>query len=90
MTMSNTRNIDVFSAECPACQKAIELVNNLACPTCEVRVLQMHDPDVARQTERLDIRSVPAIAIDGKLASCCEGRGPDEALLRSDGLGRSV
>ena len=23
----------------------------------------------------------------GKLASCCEGRGPDEAILKSAGVG---
>jgi len=29
------------------------------------------------------IRSVPAVVIDGKLASCCAGRGPEEHVLRS-------
>lgn len=28
-------------------------------------------------------RSVPAVVIDGKLAGCCAGRGPDEHVLRS-------
>jgi glutaredoxin 3 len=26
---------------------------------------------------------VPAIVVDGKLAGCCAGRGPDEHVLRS-------
>jgi hypothetical protein len=26
---------------------------------------------------------VPAVVIDGKLAGCCAGRGPDEQVLRS-------
>jgi hypothetical protein len=26
---------------------------------------------------------VPAVVIDGKLAACCAGRGPDEHVLRS-------
>jgi hypothetical protein len=26
---------------------------------------------------------VPAVVVDGKVASCCAGRGPDEHVLRS-------
>jgi glutaredoxin 3 len=29
------------------------------------------------------LRSVPAVVIDGKLAGCFTGRGPDEYTLRS-------
>jgi hypothetical protein len=43
----------------------------------------MHDNAVADQAKNLGIRSVPAIDIDGKLADCCAGRGPDEATLRA-------
>jgi hypothetical protein len=35
-------------------------------------------------------RSVPAVVIDGKLADCCTGRGPDEATLRAAGLGQPI
>ncbi|MCI0621793.1 MAG: thioredoxin family protein, partial [Acidobacteria bacterium] len=38
----------------------------------------------------LGIRSVPAVVIDGKLADCCTGRGPDEAALRSAGIGQPL
>ena len=31
---------------------------------------------LARRAKRLGIRSVPAVAINGKLADCCAGRGP--------------
>ena len=33
----------------------------------------------------LGVRSVPAVAIDGRLADCCAGRGIDEASLRAAG-----
>jgi hypothetical protein len=33
------------------------------------------------------IRSVPAVVIDGALADCCAGRGPDEKQLRAAGIG---
>jgi hypothetical protein len=47
----------------------------------------MKDPKVASRAKALGIRSVPAVVIDGKLADCCAGRGPQEATLRAAGLG---
>ena len=84
---SAKRQIDVFSAGCPVCSATVELVNNSTCPSCEVTVLDMNEPSVARRASELGIRSVPAVVIDGKLADCCAGRGPDEATLRAAGLG---
>ena len=34
--MSARRKVEVFSAGCPACKETIELVNRVACPSCEV------------------------------------------------------
>ncbi len=84
--MQQKRHIEVFSAGCPACQQGIHLVNRLAGSTHQVEVHDMHQPQVANRAASLGIRSVPAILIDGQPASCCEGRGPDEATLRAAGL----
>ena len=86
--MGARRKIEVFSAGCPACEETIELVNRVACGCCEVSVLDMNRPEVAERARSLGIRSVPAVAIDGKPADCCTGRGPDEATLRAAGLGQ--
>ncbi len=86
--MSNPRTIEVFSAGCPACQETIDLVNRVACSSCEVSVLDMNDAAVASRARGLGIHSVPAVVIDGELADCCVGRGPDEASLRAAGLGQ--
>ena len=86
--MTDKRTIEVFSAGCPACEEAIELVNRIACESCEVSVLNMKEPSVAGRAKSLGIRSVPAVVIDGKLADCCSGRGPDEATLKAAGVGR--
>ena len=88
--MSAKRTIEVFSAGCPACEETIELVSRLACPSCEVSVLDMKDPSVAQRANRLGVGSVPAVAFDGQLASCCAGRGPEEAALRASGLGQPL
>lgn len=85
--MNNKRKIEVFSAGCPACEETIAAVNKIACPSCEIEVLDMHQPEVAVLAGQYGVRSVPAVVVDGKLAGCCEGRGVDEATLRAAGVG---
>ncbi len=84
------RVVEVFSAGCPACEETANLVNRLACPSCEVSVLNMNEAGVASRAKRLGIRSVPAVVIDGRLADCCAGRGPDEVTLKAAGLGQPI
>jgi predicted DsbA family dithiol-disulfide isomerase len=86
--MAGKRKIEIFSAGCSACEDTIKLVNDLACPSCEISVLDMKDAAVASRAKKLGIRSVPSVVIDGKLADCCTGRGPDEATLRAAGVGK--
>ena len=85
--MATTRKIEVFSAGCTVCEDTVALINKIACPSCEVEILDMHKPEVSEKAKRYRIRSVPAIVIDGKLADCCAGRGPDERELRAAGVG---
>lgn len=85
--MANQRQIEIFSAGCPTCEETIELVKNIACPSCDVAVLDMNDAVVAEKAKQLGIRSVPAVVIDGKLADCCSGRGPEESALKAAGIG---
>ncbi len=88
--MATKRKIEVFSARCPVCEELAEFVRRCACPSCEVFVLDMKEAAVARRAKSLGIRSLPAVVIDGKLADCCRGRGPDEATLRAAGLGKPL
>lgn len=81
------RQVEVFSAGCAACDEAVALVNQIACKSCEVSVLDMQDPAVAEQAKALGIHRVPAVVVDGKLADCCAGGGPTEAGLRAAGVG---
>ena len=88
--MNEKRKVEVFSAGCPVCQDAVDLVQNLACPSCGVTVLDMNDPDVAHRANMLGIRSVPAVVVGGKLADCCAGRGVSEDALRAEGVGQPL
>ena len=85
--MSAKRKVEVFSAGCPCCDETVQTVKKLACPACDVEVLDMRQDEVAQRAKQLGIRSVPAVVIDGKLSDCCAGRGVDEATLRAAGLG---
>jgi glutaredoxin len=85
--MSNKRTVEVFSAGCPACEPTVQLVKSIACPSCDVQVLDMNQPAVAAKAKQYGVKTVPAVVIDGKLASCCAGSGPNEQTLRAAGLG---
>ncbi len=85
--MTATRKIEVFSAGCAVCEDTITLINKIACPSCEVEILDMHQPEVTKKARQYGIHSVPAVVVDGKLADCCAGRGPDETQLRAAGVG---
>jgi len=75
---------------CPLCQDTLEQVNQLACPACEVSVVDLQDEQGIRRAQELGVTSVPAVAVDGKLAGCCQGRGPRKEMLVQAGLGQAI
>ncbi len=85
--MDSKRKVEIFSAGCGCCEETINLVKSIACSSCDITVLDMNRPEIAERAKSLGVRSVPAVVINGELASCCAGRGPDEQTLRSAGLG---
>lgn len=85
--MTSKRRIEIFSAGCPICEDTIQYVNENVCPSCEVDVFDLHDPDVAARAASRSIRSIPAVLIDGKLADCCAERGVSIEALRAAGVG---
>lgn len=88
--MSATRKVEIYSAGCSACQDTIDLVNKIACPSCDISILDMHNSDISQRAKKLGIHRVPAIVIDGKLADCCLLSAPDEKSLRAAGIGSRI
>ena len=88
--MATKRMIEIFSAGCSACEETATLVKQMACPSCDVTILDMHNPEVASRAKSIGIHTVPAVVIDGTLADCCAGRGVDEATLRAAGVGQAL
>lgn len=74
------KKVEVFSAGCPLCEETIEMVKRAA-GSHEVIVHDMNKPEVTLRLLRYGVRSLPAVVIDGKPASCCAGV-PEEHLLR--------
>ena len=85
--MNTNRNIEIFSAGCPICRILSWQIQEAACSSCDIEVLDLQDQTIAARALSLGIRSIPAVVIDGVLADCCSGRGPDLDVLRAAGLG---
>ena len=86
--MENKRKVEVFSAGCALCEEVIDLVRREAGSSTEVIVRKMIDARVLARAEALGIRSIPAVVIDGKVASCCTPRGVDLQVLKNE-LGKA-
>ena len=82
--MAEKRNIEVFSAGCALCHEVIDVVRREARSTSEVIVRDMMDGRSLARAEKFGIRSVPAVVIGGRLASCCMGRGVDLEVLKNE------
>ena len=86
--MSAKRMIEVFTAGCPCCEDAVKLVQTLACPSCDVRVLDMRtDKGAQTKARQYGVKRVPAIVVEGKLADCCQAGGPNAGTLKALGVG---
>ena len=85
--MSAKRRIELFSVRCAACEETVAMVKRLACPSCDVAVLGMHDPAVATRAKGYGVTRVPVVAVDGQLAGCCTRTGPHELSLKAAGIG---
>ena len=60
------------------------MVRHLAGASHDIEIQDMHQAHVAARAKQHGVQSLPAVVIDGKLAECCAGRGPDEATLRQE------
>jgi hypothetical protein len=82
--MESKRKVEVFSAGCALCEEVIDLVRREAGSSTEVIVRKMIDARFLARAKELGIRSIPAVVIDGKVASCCTPRGVDLQVLKDE------
>jgi len=90
--MCQKRKIEVFTAGCPVCEETVKQVKEVACSSCEVIVYDLNKGcetnECRDKAKEYGIKSVPAVAIDGKLPSCCTNDGVDIEALKAAGLGQ--
>jgi len=84
------RQVEVFTAGCPVCDPAVQLVNELACPDCEVTIHDLHEADAAGKASVYGVKTVPAVVVDGRIASCCDTGGPNRDELATAGVGQPL
>ncbi len=92
--MPEKRKIEIFTAGCPVCEDTVRQVREAACSSCEVIVYDLNKGcetnECLLKAKEYDIKSVPAVAIDGKLSSCCDSNGVNIETLKQAGLGQPL
>ncbi len=84
------RTVEVFVAGCPCCDDTVKLVKRLVCPSCELQILDMRiDAAAQAKAKQYGVRRVPAVAVNGKLAECCQG-SVEADTLRALGVGSAA
>lgn len=85
------RRVEVFTAGCPVCDETVKLVQSLSCASCEVTVYDLRDGCASNQCRSAasdyGIHRLPAVVVDGRLVSCCEGAPVGAQALQAAGVG---
>ena len=85
------RTVEVFTAGCPVCDETVKLVKSLACPSCDVQVLNLQtDAGAQAKARTYGVKRVPAVVVNGQLAGCCVERGVETDTLRAAGVGQPL
>lgn len=92
MENQKKRKIEVFTAGCSVCEPVVETVKSMACSSCNVVVYNLSEKssEATEKVKTYGIKALPAVAVNGKLLSCCQNKGVSEAELRSAGIGQQL
>ena len=84
------RQVEIFSAGCSLCEDTVALVNQLACESCEITVLDMHTDEGLQRARALGVQRVPAVAVNDELLACCTTNAVSDTALRDSGIGQPL
>ncbi|KGO08684.1 glutaredoxin [Elizabethkingia bruuniana] len=92
--MKNKRIIEVFTAGCDICKPTIEMVRQLSCSSCEIIIYDLSKPcdtkECIQKAQQYNVKSLPAIAVNGILLNCYQKEGVSETELREAGIGQPL
>lgn len=84
------KKVEVFTAGCSVCSPVVELIKTNANESCEVIIYdlieQCDSKECLLKVQEYGIKSIPAVAVDGKLLNCCKGSGISREELVSAGI----
>jgi len=83
------RQVEVFTANCPFCDPAVQLVQELACPDCEVTVYDVRESGLEK-ARQYGVSRVPTVVVDGTIAACCQGGEVSREQFQAAGIGRRL
>lgn len=85
------RKVEIFTANCPVCDPVVQMVEELTCDNCEVITYDMvklcDDKSCLSKVQEYDVKKLPAIAVNGKLLSCCQNKATTKEDLIAAGIG---
>lgn len=84
------KKVEIFTSGCPVCESTVDLVERLACPSCEVIIYDLtkdNKKEIQDKAAFYGIERIPAVAVNGKLLECCETSYVSENSLREAGVG---
>lgn len=88
------RKIELFTAGCTVCEPVVEMVKAMACSSCEVIIYNIAQPcetkECLEKVKAYGIKALPAIAVDGKLLSCCQNKAISVDELKKAGIGQAA
>jgi len=82
------RTVEVFTAGCSVCDEALAAVRAAACESCDVQVHDMRTNSAQVKARQYGIKRVPAVAVNGRLAECCQQGAVDIGTLQRLGVGQ--
>lgn len=82
------RTVEVFTAGCPVCDEALEVVRGAVCESCDLQILDMRTKPAQAKARQYGVKRVPAVVVNGRLADCCQQGAVDLHALQRLGLGQ--
>lgn len=87
----NKRKVELFTAGCPVCEPLVKMVKSIACESCDVVIYDLSKPCESKicldKAKEYEIKSLPAIAVNGKLLDCCTRKELTKEDLQKAGIG---
>ena len=88
--MAAKRKVDVFTAGCVVCQGVVEMVNELACPHCDVAIFNLNKNEGVEEAKAYGVTALPSVVVNGQLLECCKRSVITKEDLKAAGIGQPL